>query len=130
MVNYTYAGKYFTNYLGNYYSDYNGTDNDGDGIGDAPYNISNNYYYLINNHITKDTIPPYIENKFNAYGYTKHILSNASNSIVEYPIDNYPLIMPVENYTIGNIVETTNTTNQHIDLLGNLTYRIINKQKI
>nr|WP_263315187.1 CARDB domain-containing protein [Methanothermococcus thermolithotrophicus] len=127
MVNYTYAGKYFTNYLGNYYSDYNGTDNDGDGIGDAPYNISNNYYYLINNHITKDTIPPYIENKFNAYGYTKHILSNASNSIVEYPIDNYPLIMPVENYTIGNIVETTNTTNQHIDLLGNLTYRIINE---
>jgi len=39
---YRYGDKYFTSYMGNYWSDYNGTDSDGNGIGDAPYEINSN----------------------------------------------------------------------------------------
>lgn len=48
-INYTYNGNIYENFLGNYWDDYNGTDEDGDGIGETPYNVSEekDYYPLI-----------------------------------------------------------------------------------
>ncbi len=44
MLYYTYDGSnYYENYTGNYYSDYSGADNNGDGIGDTPYEGRDNY---------------------------------------------------------------------------------------
>ena len=41
-ITYTYNGNTYANHLGNYWDDYTGSDNDSDGIGDAPYPIDGN----------------------------------------------------------------------------------------
>jgi len=67
-MTYTYNGNIYTNYLGNYWDDYNGSDDDNDGIGDAPYYIdedNNDTYPLMQpweNYFGYDSIPPGIEN--------------------------------------------------------------------
>jgi parallel beta-helix repeat protein len=38
-ISYTYHEAHFTNYLGNYWDDYEGIDEDGNGLGDTPYQI-------------------------------------------------------------------------------------------
>jgi len=67
-ITYAYNGNTYTNYLGNYWDDYNGSDDDNDGIGDAPYYIdedNNDYYPLMQpweNYFGYDSIPPGIAN--------------------------------------------------------------------
>lgn len=39
-IEYHYNGKEYTHILGNYWANYTGRDNNGDGIGDTPYNVS------------------------------------------------------------------------------------------
>jgi len=82
-LTYDYNGKIFTNYLGNYYSDFNGVDENGDGIGDAPYkNID--FYPLImtfENYIANQNYSELAELDLNGGNILNQIIDNINKTI-------------------------------------------------
>jgi hypothetical protein len=104
VINYTYNGSNYLNYLGNYYTNYNGTDGDGDGIGDTPYFISDDYNYLLNkNNISVDDGIKLL--KINMEDISSDE-ANSNDTILseETMADYYPLIDPKEYYTPHNSI--------------------------
>ncbi|QSZ68174.1 PKD domain-containing protein [Methanofollis aquaemaris] len=60
-VDYIYNGTLHHGYLGNYYFDYEGTDDDGDGVGETPYNASaddHDFYPLVAPVENYEILPP------------------------------------------------------------------------
>jgi parallel beta-helix repeat protein len=75
--NYIYNGRKYRSYIGNYFSDYDGDENDRDGIGMAPYIISEK---------PSSGFPP-------EYAY-----------YITFMGDSYPLIRPFKNYILENVL--------------------------